>query len=133
MPSSNQPSRFALIRSIYLYLVSLIALMMIVFSLADLANIALRTWVFPKADLNQYAQPSCAAMIAIDPTGKEATSSFQQRLDACDTTRISDDEMRAIQKQKDIVRDLSLSVVGFPLLAAHWLIIRKERKKSSEA
>lgn len=126
MPLTSDKS--TLIKSIYFYLVALIGLLMVVFSVADVVNIGLRTWVFPKADLNQYPQSSCATMIVKAPDATESDVQFQARLADCQKTQLSDDEARAIQKQKDAVRDISFIVVGIPLFLYHWVVIRRERR-----
>jgi len=117
-----------LIKMIYFYLVALIGLLMVAFSSADLVNIGLRTWVFPKADLNQYPQPTCSDMVVKALDAAETDAQYQARLTDCEKTRISDDEARAIQKQKDAVRDISFIVVGIPLFLYHWIVIRKDRR-----
>ena len=124
-----QMSKSQIIKTVYFYLVSLIALMMVVFSTADIINLGLKTWVFPKADLNEYREPACMYMIAKDPTGTESEEIYQQRIADCEKNKISEDEARAIRKQKDAVRDLSFLFVGIPLFLYHWTIIRKENKK----
>jgi hypothetical protein len=128
--TSDKP---ALIKTIYFYLVALIGLLMVVFSSADLVNIGLRTWVFPKADLNQYPQPSCAVMMVKTPDAAETDAQYQARLADCERTQISDEEARTIQKQKDAVRDISLIAVGIPLFLYHWVVIRKEPKNRAVA
>lgn len=127
-PNNMQMSKAQIIKTVYFYLVSLIALMMVVFSTADLVNLGLKTWVFPKADLNEYREPTCAIMVAKDPTGAEADTAYQQRLQQCEESKIDETEARAIRKQKDAVRDISFLFVGIPLFLYHWLTIRKEKK-----
>lgn len=123
----------ALIKTIYFYLVALIGLLMVAFSSADLVNIGLRTWVFPKADLNQYPQPPCAVMMVKTPGATETDAQYQARLADCERTQMSDEEARAIQKQKDAVRDISMIAVGIPLFLYHWIMIRREPKNRNAA
>ncbi|MFA6429191.1 MAG: hypothetical protein WCV84_01700 [Patescibacteria group bacterium] len=129
--STLPPSRFALIRSIYLYLVCLIGLLMVAFSSADLVNIGLRTWVFPKADLNEYKEPPCATMYGPELATKETEAVTRDRIKACEDARIPPEEARAIRTQREAVRDISYVLVGIPLLASHWWIIRRDRKKNN--
>lgn len=130
----NLPSNKAvIIKTVYFYVVSLIGLMMVVFSVADLVNLGLKTWVFPKADLNEYKQPSCAVSIYKDPNLKETDEQYQQRLKACEETQVSEEEARAIRNQRDAVRDISFFVVGLPLFLYHWITVRKDQKKEREA
>ena len=36
------------------------------------------------------------------------------------------EENRAAQRQRDLVRDISFIVVGIPLFAYHWRVIRRK-------
>ncbi|MFZ6015788.1 MAG: hypothetical protein ACOYUZ_05570 [Patescibacteria group bacterium] len=126
-----QMSKAQIIKTVYFYLVSLIALMMVVFSTADLVNLGLKTWVFPKADLNEWREPACTAMIIKDPTGGETEAVYQQRLAECEANKIDEDEARAIRNQKDAVRDISFLVVGIPLFLYHWITLRKEKDEKA--
>ena len=128
-PKSMQMSKSQIIKTVYFYLVSLIALMMVVFSTADLINLGLKTWVFPKADLNEYREPPCSYMIVKDPGMIETDEAYQQRIADCEKNQLSEDEARAIRNQKSAVRDLSFLFVGIPLFLYHWVIIRREQKR----
>lgn len=121
-------NKSSLIKTIYFYLVSLIALLMIVFSIADLCNIALKTWVFTKADRNPYSQPKCATMLIRDPNMKETDDQYSQRLMQCEQSLIDEKEAFIVQKQQSAVRDISFIVVGLPLFLYHWITIRKEKE-----
>lgn len=128
---SMQMTKAQIIKTVYFYLVSLIALMMVVFSTADLVNLGLKTWAFPKADLNEYREPPCAAMIVKDPNIDQTDEMYQQRIAQCESGKMDENEARAIRNQKDVVRDLSFLFVGIPLFLYHWLIIRKERPEKA--
>ena len=117
-----------MVKTIYFYLVSFVALMMVVFSLADVINMALKTWVFTKADFyGYYPEPACDPGIlktemAIKPLSTEE----------CDKRRVDwekrEEENRVSQRQRDAVRDISMIIVGLPLFAVHWWMIRKKEK-----
>ncbi|MCI0479716.1 hypothetical protein L0Y59_04175 [Candidatus Uhrbacteria bacterium] len=126
-------NRAALIKTIYFYLVALIGLMMVVFSTADLVNLGLKTWVFPKADQNEWKEPSCAVMMVKEPALQETDEQFQQRLRQCEESRVNEDDARAIRNQKSAVRDISFIVVGLPLFLYHWMTIRRETKHGDKA
>lgn len=134
--SKNMPitmSKAALIKTVYFYVVSLIGLMMVVFSVADLVNLGLKAWVFPKADLNEYKQPPCAMQVFKDPNLKETDEQYQQRVKACEASYVNEEEARAIRNQRDAVRDFSFLVVGIPLFLYHWTTIRREKETVREA
>ncbi len=124
-----QMSKSQIIKTVYFYLVSLIALMMVVFSTADLINLGLKTWVFPKADQQEYREPPCKYMISPAPDETDTKEAYEARLAECEANRMDPEEARVIRNQKAAVRDLSFLFVGIPLFLYHWLIIRREQKK----
>jgi len=100
---------------------------MFTFSLVDLINMGLKTWVFTKADSynNYYPEASCDPLIQkTDSTTKPLST------EECDKRKANFDkqemENRISQRQRDAVRDISMIVVGAPLFAIHWWIIRKK-------
>lgn len=119
----TQPiSKITLIKTVYFFLVSFVALMMIVFSGADVINTLLRTYVFTKADnFTYYAAPFCGPT----PDGKtQMTTEDCQKQE--ERQKKNDEESRVAQRQRDLVRDISLLVVGAPLFILHWRIARKK-------
>jgi len=120
------PNKSSIIKNIYFYTVSLIALMMIAFSVADLVNLGLKTWVFTKADdANYYIQPCPVPPM---PPGTDAPNVDYMK--NCEANNRQQKENYEAQKQRDAVRDLAFIVVGLPLFAYHWRTIRKESKES---
>ncbi|MFA6447805.1 MAG: hypothetical protein WCW31_06185 [Patescibacteria group bacterium] len=118
-----------LIKTIYFYLVSLIALLMVVFSTADLINLGLKTWVFPKTNTNYYGMP-CASQIYPAPT-KEGVTQPTTNIDyakQCEIDRKNQEDMAIVQNQRDAVRDISMIVVGIPLFLYHWITLRKDKE-----
>lgn len=87
---------------------------------------ALKTWVFPKADNNYYYASTmyvnCAAMDEaskkIEPacTDPEWANKEEQR--------VKDD--RAAQKQRDASQALAMIIVATPVFLYHWKLARKE-------
>jgi hypothetical protein len=118
------PSKPSIIKNIYFYAVSLIALMMMVFSVADLVNLGLKTWVFTKADdANYYIQPCVVPAL---PPGTDAPNVDYMK--NCEDNNRQQKENYEAQKQRDAVRDLAFLVVGLPLFAYHWKTIRSESR-----
>lgn len=112
-----------IIKTLYLYVVSLVALFTVVFSLADIINIALRTYVFTAADqgyFGYYPEPACPVR-----TADAATSTKDVCISAKERETI-DKKNNTAQKQRDLVRDISFIIVGVPLFLYHWRIIRKK-------
>ena len=120
-------SKVAIIKNIYLYLVSFVSLMMITISMADIVNILLKTYVFTKADTSYYySNPSCAARIPAKELGI-APMTEEECAKENEANQKRDEENRSAQKQRDLVRDISFIAVGLPLFIYHWLLVRKKQ------
>lgn len=119
---SSSADKTPIIKTLYFAAVSIIALFMSVFAAVDLINVGLRTWIFTKADLNEYPVTPCALQYPIYP--QTPPEEVQNQIKTCEQSRITEEEANAIRKQKDAVRDLSLLVVGLPLFFSHWRILR---------
>ena len=126
MDNPAQPSsKVALIKNLYLYLVSFVALMMVVFSTADVINIALRTYIFTKADKDFYSYPEaiCEPVKALPAAG---TTTPPSRCSTSEDQQKRADDNRAGQRQRDLVRDISMILVGVPLFGYHWRLARRK-------
>jgi hypothetical protein len=106
------------IKKVYLYLVSLISLVILVVAGIMLINLALRTWVFPKADDNYYSY--CPTMMEKTPTGE----SISQPRECTDDQYAKD--QRSAQKQRDAAQALAMILVASPVFYYHWKLARKE-------
>ncbi len=130
----SQPSnKVAIIKNLYLYLVSFVALMMVVVSTADMLQIVLKKYVFTKADQDYYSYSSfdCGGMMApkgptpaAPETAKPPTTEECKQREA--EAKKQAEENRAAQRQRDLVRDISFILVGIPLFAYHWNVVRKK-------
>ncbi len=121
-PAVNTKSMF--IKTLYLYVVSFVALMMMVISAVDLLSTLLKTYVFTKADNYSYYSSASACPL---PTAGENTATTQEkcRVDQ-EEQKKSEIENREAQRQRDLVRDISFIVVGAPLFAFHWRLARRK-------
>ena len=133
MDNAGALNKILLIKKIYFYLVSFVALMMVVFSLADLVNTALKMYVFKRADnFSYYPVMSCnvpAAMIK-DPNVKTTLEVTPISKEDCEKQEADNkkraEEDRLAQREQDLVRDISMIVVGLPLFALHWMGAKKK-------
>lgn len=120
----DAPIKTPWIKNIYLYLVSFVSLFMIVFSIAGMVNLALRTYIFTKADKNYYGYPEPACP---EPAPTKTTDSQVKPTCISQEEREKNDaENRSAQRQRDMVQYVSMLIVGVPLFAYHWLIIRRK-------
>jgi len=115
--------KVALIKTIYFYLVSFVALMMVTFASANLINILLKTYVFTLADQDYYYTPA-AICASTDPKSTTTTDCLKNET----LNKEQADKNRAAQRQRDLVNDISMIVVGIPLFAFHWYYARKKEQ-----
>ncbi len=119
----NPKSHF--IKTLYLYLVSFVALMMLVISATDLIQIVLKAYIFTKADVNVYGYaPACPTVPAPTDTSTP-TKPFDGCLSKADQEK-QDAANRDAQRQRDVVRDISMLLVASPLFYFHWLLARRK-------
>jgi len=115
------------IKKIYLYLVSVIALIIMVIGGIILLNMALKTWVFTKADNNFYLDTyRCAS---VSPTTEPATE--KPVTPTCtpeqeEKQRKEQEEQKTANKQRDAAQALAMILVASPVWYFHWRLARKE-------
>lgn len=109
------------LKKAYLYLVSVISLVIAVIGAIMLLNLALKTWVFPKADRDYYsavcysAKPAQPNLPATPCTAEEEAA--QKKMN---------EENRAAQKQRDAAQALAMLIIATPVWWGHWRMARRE-------
>ncbi len=112
----------SVILRIYFALVTFVTLMMLIFSVSDLINIALKTWVFPAADAPEWAA-YCDKMIGINGAETET----QEQTDArCAKQQEREEQAALVRKQQSAVRDIAMILVAAPLFWLHWRIVYRD-------
>jgi hypothetical protein len=114
------------IKKAYLYLVSLISLVILIIAGIMLINMALKTWVFPKADNNYYSAPimvNCAGY-PNDQERLKDPACADPDFAAKEEARVKED--RSAQKQRDAAQALAMIIVATPVFYYHWKLARKE-------
>lgn len=101
----------SIILRIYFTLVAFVTLMILVFSVSDLVNVVLKTYVFPAADRPEYA------------TYCDLEYQTQEQ---CDAQKANDEQAALVRKQQSAVRDISLLVVSAPLFWLHWRVVYRD-------
>jgi hypothetical protein len=124
---SEPNSKVIIIKNIYLYLVSFVALMMLVISTADIINIGLKTFVFKNADNYRFG-----AKVACDfprEPGQEGGASALSPEECVERTKNQEENERLNRisdRERSLVRDISFIIVGLPLFYFHWRVVRKK-------
>lgn len=104
------------LRNVYLYLVSFVALMMIliglIFTVQNITDV-----LFPT---NYYYETV--------PIEKEKTMSEEEKKSYEESRRINEQNQRN-QDKKDVAKSIAVVVVALPTFAYHWRKIEKEKKE----
>jgi hypothetical protein len=107
------------LKKAYLYLVSIISLVIMVVAGIMLINLALKAWVFKDAD--RYASYPCLAKV-IGPDGRESGCN-QEEIDA---QKKADEQNRKSQRQQSAAQAIAMILVATPVWFYHWRAARKE-------
>ena len=111
-----------LIRKIYLYLFSLIGLVLVVIGCVQLVNLGLKTYVFTAAD-QYYSYPVAAPVPTAD---KNVTSTVPaQPTDA--EMKAYQDRQTASQRESTAANALAMIIIGVPLYLYHWRVIKQDK------
>ena len=142
-----------LIRTIYLYLFTLIGLVLITIGSVNLINLGLKRFIFTKADqeLNYSLKPSFPMTIDGRATTEEDfVSAVEKCQEKCDLTleqkqqitgwlkdyKIWQEQEKqfdypAQQRQREFSLALALIIVGLPLYLYHWSTIKRETQSEA--
>ena len=114
------------IRKVYLYLTSLVGLVLMLIGAIQLVNLGLKTWVFTKADMEYYGeicdQPRAKVLSTPDKTELEGPTA--EEIAKCEQR---EKERRQARKQADAARSIAFILVGLPVYLYHWNKIKGER------
>ncbi|MCK9187178.1 MAG: hypothetical protein PHS16_01415 [Candidatus Colwellbacteria bacterium] len=137
------------IRTIYLYLFTLVGLVLMVIGSAGLVNLGLRTFVFTKAD-----EDDRATMKAPMPTYAPISVDEAEKAAEGEAIILTEDEQAAVQRwlsdyadwqsaeeskdyvaarrSREVSQNLAFIIVGLPLYLYHWGLIKKDRIKNEK-
>ncbi len=134
-----------IIKTVYFYLFSLIGLIIVVIGSIQLLNIGLKTYIFKAADSDQrlamkqptmpYFSESAMSKLAEskDLTSEEIDSvkrwieSYKQ----WEESREGIDYVTS-NRAREAATSTAMIIVGIPLFAYHWAVIRNELRKKDE-
>ena len=100
----------SIILRIYFALVAFVTLMMLIFSVSDLINIGLKTFVFKAAD---QSYPMFCDL------------SYQTQ-EQCDQQKSQNEQQMVVDKQQSAVRDISMLLVSAPLFWLHFRVVHRD-------
>jgi hypothetical protein len=124
--------RKELIRTIYLYLFSLVGLVLIVVGTTRLVNLALRTWVFTKADDIIIYPPYPKRVVETAPgVTKEESLTPEEEAKYRAEQEEYERKNRRSQRERTAAESLAMIIVGAPLFLYHWKVIQKTKAEKS--
>ncbi len=115
--------KISTIRSLYFYVIAAIGLLMVAFSVGDLINLGLKTWVFSNSEL---IYTSCGYGGSEYPPPIMYEEEFTP---LCEKELKQGLERRTKTRQTSAIRDFSMILIGLPLFLFHFRIAQKERKE----
>ncbi|MFH1162167.1 MAG: DUF5671 domain-containing protein [Candidatus Jorgensenbacteria bacterium] len=122
--------RKELIRTIYLYLFSLVGLVLVVIGLVQLVDLGLKTYVFTKAD-RTVVYPEYPPLVKPAPAGDQGTTMTPEETAAY---RAAQEEAQQKQNESQRARtasnSLALLIIGVPLFLYHWRIVQRDKRPS---
>ncbi|HPI67197.1 MAG TPA: hypothetical protein PKZ16_01460 [bacterium] len=141
-----------IIRSIYVYLFSLVGLAMLVIGAAMIINLGLKTWIFTQVDkvdiMNQQPVPlyfmkevstvenlqACQDKCLLTASEKEQIKNWLNDYKSWQEQEKNRDPnfYRLQNRQRQAATAISLILVGLPLWLFHWGVIKKDNKEKSE-
>lgn len=111
------------LKKAYLYLVSVISLVIWVIGAIILLNMALKSWVFTKADTDYYSGPCVSTKsVSVNPSGQTVECSAEE---IAQQKQQADDNRKA-QKQRDAAQALSMIIIAVPVWWFHWRLAKRE-------
>lgn len=119
------------IKKIYLYAVSLISLVMLVIASVILINLALKAFIFTKADQNNYYAPLVECNVTDGPNATSEAMMTQGAPD-CNSAEFKAKqdaaaaESRKSSQQQDAAQAVAMILVAAPVFYYHWRLARKE-------
>src|SRR3989344_9378333 len=124
-------SKYPLVRKIYLYLFSLVGLVLVVIGGVRLVGLGLKAYIFTEAD-RYYAYPVSRPKIAPlprviseEPLSDELVEPSQEEIDAYEA------KQRTSNRQREAAEAIAMILVGAPLYFYHWRVVQKDRADRS--
>ena len=113
------------LKKAYLYLISVISLVIWVIGAIMLLNMALKTWVFTKAEQSYYYNP-CDERV---PSPKSSDGVIPAPCTAEERARHDQRERdnRMAQKQRDAAQALAMIIIAAPVWLGHWRLAKREQ------
>ncbi|MEK9150658.1 MAG: hypothetical protein AAB411_01030 [Patescibacteria group bacterium] len=123
-------NKYPFIRKIYLYLFALIGLVLIVIGCVRLVGLALKTYIFTKADV--YYEYPMTRPVKNPPAGGAPTEGNKtEEIQQPTKEEIEEyqNKQQTSNRQREAAESLAFIIVGLPLYLYHWSVIKKDKKE----
>jgi len=113
------------LRKIYLYLFSVVGLILMITGSVSLVNLGLKTWVFTEADKSNYyfeARPQKIGGEIVEP---EETAEEKEQREAEEQER--QEQNTRSDRQRQAANAVAQLIIGIPVFAYHWRLVNKEK------
>lgn len=135
-----------IIRQIYFYAASLITLVIMIVSGAQLVNLALKSTIFPKADrafkaicdnegFRRYENEPRVVPEKLSGEPEAASAPAQSDEERAERTARCEKDLadeRSAERQRDFVQNFSMLIVSAPVFWFHFRIAQREREEERE-
>ena len=111
------------LRKIYLYLFSVVGLILIITGSVSLVNLGLKTWVFTEADKN----PAFIERPIKIGEGTQEELTEEEREKKQQEAQERQEQQTKSNRQRQAANAVAQLIIGIPLFAYHWRIVNKEK------
>ncbi len=111
------------VRTVYVYLFSLIGLVLVIIACVRFIDMGLKAWVFTQADQYQYSI-EYARPAMLDENGEKVSAEemTEEEKETLHNTQI------AQRRQRDAASALAQLIVGLPLYLYHWRLAGRRKE-----
>jgi hypothetical protein len=120
--------RKELIRTIYLYLFSLVGLVIVVIGLVNLVDLGLKAFIFKNADrpVTYPMYPAYSPKIASPDGGTIAMTPAEEEKYNADQAA-AQEKQRQSDRERSASQAIAMILIGTPLFIYHWRTIQSEK------
>lgn len=131
-----------IVMTIYLYTVSLIALVFFAIGMGNLINTSLKAFVFTEAEKRDYSicnnQPYFYSTVDAEKIKQSSTLTVDEKTQIDNMikdyenwkSRNTGDECYKSERQKRMLDAITMILIAFPIYILHWRMARKERQET---
>lgn len=119
------------LRTVYMYLVALISVIVFIIGAVNLLNTALNTWVFPAGDY-YWSDPviECNSQLEISEAEGSISKFRWETMDECvEYYEERDAKQDRNDRNRDLAFGISMTVVSLPIWVLHMWFIKQDKKR----